>query len=160
MTRPTHIKYLPAFAPIREVARQAYRLSAIIFLPALMAACLSWIIQKPSLSAFSQTRTKVLNVEPGEVAQLNNQMVVDTDTKKALYEMWLEDAAHNVVYRYPSRVIRDPGKLVIGDRAIAFPRTLQPGVYLLMVQVQYQLNPLKTAAMTVELARVEVVATR
>lgn len=109
-------------------------------LAALIGVAGVWAME----SAPSQTfiNTTVLTAHTGADIEFNVPIIVQTDTRKALYRISLSDK-DGVVYQFPDQKVENPKLLDLTAKNIRIPDSIKPGVYTLNVQVIYPFNPFK-----------------
>lgn len=73
--------------------------------------------------------------------------------------MWLEDAQGHTIYTYKPVEVTTPS-FTFGNQNITLPQQLVPGKYSLHAELQYPLNPFKTATVSAELVDLKVVPTK
>lgn len=137
------------------IGGSVFNLLSLFLVIGLVAMLGFWFIEKPPMQPMT-LQAPPLNVEQGGTVYLGKGLSFETDTNKAYYYMWLADDKGNSVYKFPSVVLTDPTALSFSGRVVDIPKNLPPGEYKLMVYVKYALNPLKTAEMSLEIARVQV----
>jgi len=161
MTQLSALKYLtemPAFKKIWAGCEMAYALACMMVLPASLMLPGLWLAQQASVTEISATAYSFTPepTSPGQSLVLDSRVVIDTTTRKAVYRTWLEDEHHQVVYRYPNKLVEDTPRLSFGNRVLEVPASIRPGVYTVVIEVEYSLNPIKTARTRVEVAQIDV----
>jgi hypothetical protein len=145
---------------VKNFVRRGDRLFSIVSLtsvPLLVALCLYWYYERVPLHSICNPTTLI--VAPGETTHLSTYYTVSFSSRRALYSMWLEDSKGRMVYEYKPQEITD-SSFTFGNQNITFPVQLAPGKYSLHAELQYPLNPFKTAAVSAQLVNLEVVNTK
>jgi hypothetical protein len=131
-----------------------FSIASLVSLPVLVALCVYWYYERAPLHDIASTSTMV--VQAGETTHLNTYYTVSFSSSRALYSMWLEDSKGRTVYQYKPLEIRN-SSCTFGNQNITFPHQLAPGKYSLRAELQYPLNPFKTATVSANLVNLDVV---
>jgi hypothetical protein len=131
-----------------------FSITSLISLPVLLVLCVYWYYERAPLRNIECSSTLV--VQAGETAHLDTYYTVSFSSGRALYSMWLEDSKGRMVYEYKPVKVRD-SSFTFGNQNITLPQQLAPGKYSLHAELQYPLNPFKTATVSADLANLEVV---
>lgn len=131
-----------------------FSIASLISLPVLIALCVYWYYERAPLHNIANTSTLI--VTAGETTHLNTYYTVSFSSSRALYSMWLEDSKGRMVYEYKPTEVKS-SSFTFGNQNITFPPQLAAGKYSLRAELQYPLNPFKTATVSAELVRIEVV---
>lgn len=139
-----------------HVADTAFGIASLCVIPALFTIGGYWYTQKPTLNNLDRRAISALDVPAGSTARLADPFHLTADTTVAVYHVSLIDAQGEAAYVYPDVMVKDPQHMDLGSQSVSIPASLRPGVYSLDVDVQYKLNPIKTASVRVQLARIQV----
>lgn len=139
-----------------HVCDSMFGLASVIVVPLLFAIYGFWHFERPAFHNLNQATHTVIEVPAGTSTRVSNPLTVSPDLKSIVYHMWLADTSDTVVYVYPDVKVESPSRLTFGDQTVKIPASLKPGTYTLNVDLEYPLNPVKTASVRMELARVRV----
>jgi len=131
-----------------------FSIVSILSVPVLLSVCLYWYYEREPLHKLENPVEMV--VSPGETTHLDSFYTVSFDANRALYSMWIEDSRGRMVYEYQPQWV-SKSSFTFGNQNITVPLQLAPGKYSLRGELQYPLNPFKTATVSAELVHLEVV---
>jgi hypothetical protein len=77
-------------------------------------------------------------------------VTVETQTKKALYRIYIKDLSGDVIYTYPDKMVQDPSQFKLINDVIRLP-DLKPGQYQISAKFIYWFNPVKSGTIDFEL---------
>lgn len=137
-----------------HIADTAFAVSSMCIVPAAMAISVFWYTQKPTLNNLDRRSVTTLDVPAGATAKLADPFHLTADTSMAVYHVTLVDAYGDTAYVYPDVRVKDPQHMDLGAQSVRIPSSLAPGTYSVSVDVQYKLNPIKTANVRIQLARI------
>lgn len=155
---------LPSMARIAKHAKvqkawhyidSAFGLASMAIVPVLFGVYGFWHFEKPAFHNLNQTQ-RTIEVPAGASATVADSLTLKADVKSVVYSMWLSDAQGASVYVYPDMKIDNPDHISFETQTVQIPASLKPGSYTLNVDLEYPLNPIKTASVRMELARLKV----
>jgi len=146
-----HAKVKRAF----HIVDSAFGIASLVVVPVLFTVYGFWHFEKPAFHNLSP-RTQTIDVQPGQTTTVHDPLTLRAEVKSVVYYMWLADEKGAVVYVYPDMKVNNPEHISFGDQTVTIPETLKPGSYTLNVDIEYPLNPIKTASVRMELARLKV----
>jgi hypothetical protein len=133
----------------------AFGLVSMAIVPVLFGVYGFWHFEKPAFHNLNQVR-QTIEVPAGASTTVGDSLTLKADVKSAVYSMWLSDAQGSTVYVYPDIKIDNPDHISFESQTVQIPASLKPGTYTLTVDLEYPLNPIKTASVRMELARLKV----
>ena len=131
-----------------------FSIVSLLSLPLLISLCVYWHYEREPLHDLESPVEMV--VSPGETTHLASFYTVSFDANRALYSMWIEDSRGRMVYEYQPQWV-SKSSFTFGNQNIVVPLQLAPGKYRLRGELQYPLNPFKTATVSAELVHLDVV---
>lgn len=155
---------LPSMARIAKHAKvkqawnyvdSVFGLASVVIVPVLFGVYGFWHFEKPAFHNLNQAQ-RTIEVPAGQTTVVSDSLTLRADVKTAVYAMWLSDAKGAVIYVYPEMKITNPDHITFESQTVQIPASLRPGTYTLNVDLEYPLNPIKTASIRMELARLKV----
>lgn len=131
-----------------------FSIASLVCFSLFISLCFYWYYERAPLRKLENPIELV--VSPGETAHLASFYTVALDANKALYSMWISDSRGRMVYEYQPQWV-STSSFTFGNQNITVPVQLAPGKYVLHAELQYPLNPFKTATVSAELVHLEVI---
>lgn len=140
---------------VYHVVDSAFGIASIVVVPVLFGVYGFWHFEKPAFHNLNQTQ-RVIDVLAGTSTTVSDSLTLKADVKSVVYSMWLSDSQGTTIYVYPDMKVDNPDHISFESQTVQIPASLKPGSYTLNVDLEYPLNPIKTASVRMELARLRV----
>ncbi|QBQ74664.1 hypothetical protein BcepSauron_284 [Burkholderia phage BcepSauron] len=129
------------------------RLSPWVMVVLMILACV-WIVEPAPETTVSIRDT--YQVSAGSEVSIHPPLIVESKTeRRAIYNVFLTDAAGNVVYTYPQHMNVEIKGFAFEKIDLVVPN-LRPGTYTAHVQMIYKFNPFKNGVVDARIGFLEV----
>lgn len=130
----------------------------LLSVPAGAGVVIYWSAQAPtSGDVVGKTeQAQVYEIDSSESIYVDSPLQFSPDIEQVAYRAHLYDSDGGIAYSYPEVVVSKSSGFRVSDFSLKVPNGLPDGTYYLNVEAIYPLNPIKTASLHIEVAKINI----
>jgi len=140
---------LNSFKTAVKKADQVLTLLSCLAIPALIGGSVVMVLEKAPDQHF--VYNEVIEARAESTIVLDIPLTVRTETKKALYRVFITDNSGSVVYVFPDHLVENPQEFRLSKYKLKLP-VLNPGQYKVHTNLIYWFNPFKNGTVEFDVA--------
>lgn len=134
---------------VRDLTKIIYSLLSICFVIGALFLTFYWLLSSEYYYHIRPFREQVVVME-GQEAIFNNSLLI-VGSGRMQYRQWIVDSNGNTVHEYEPTYLGTSNKTNLTQSYTFIPSTLKRGVYHIHAQIFYQMNPLKTSKLDIDM---------